>query len=503
MRCAALAGKFNGDLQDPARGKRPDSCGFTPWRCLAYCASAGSAARATDVLRKGRGALRCPTRRRGCCQNAQAAAQQFLAAFSSRPIWRPHTPHRWVRFDSALGTVVPQREQRCDVPAGGTSTRAMPARSAVPLRMSRNSRQFRSPIAGFRPRFPRPPRSRFLIFTASAAMKLQILTIRSARRWGSCRLRHPPPLHSPRLAHHTEAPEAIHRRQRPPDREPHPRHAVHPQFAPLAPVENPDRAPRRLRIVDADRAVPALRPAAWNPGLRPGLHPREERLHRPVPTGKRRACHQDRDVPPLRVLPPNRGQRLVLVVERNALPRHAPGQNAHFEGRVVEQREHGKDPVPQAVPRSGKLHGVPEGLCSHGKLLRMRRAGARRREGTTAFGGNGPASILGENDIGPYRIGRSDACARPASTPFSNPVAAASAFEGRDVGGPWRGPDDLGLGPHSVQESRPPIRAGDASQTASGGPLPRQPSVRKRGGQVPPERVAVRRHGIYRVGPSW
>ena len=149
--------------------------------------------------------LTCCGRGGGHCAVPPAAGD---VAKMRRP---PHTPHRWVRFDSALGTVVPQREQRCDVPAGGTSTRAMPALLAVPLRMSRNSRQFRSPIAGFRLRFPRPPRSGFLIFTASAAMKLQILTIRSARRWGSCRLRHPPPLHSPRLAHQTEAPEAIHR----------------------------------------------------------------------------------------------------------------------------------------------------------------------------------------------------------------------------------------------------------------------------------------------------
>ncbi len=36
---------------------------------------------------------------------------------------RPHTLHRWTRSDSALGIGVPQREQSCNVPAGGTSTK--------------------------------------------------------------------------------------------------------------------------------------------------------------------------------------------------------------------------------------------------------------------------------------------------------------------------------------------------------------------------------------------
>ena len=36
---------------------------------------------------------------------------------------RPHTLHRWIRSDSALGIGVPQGEQSCNVPAWGTSTK--------------------------------------------------------------------------------------------------------------------------------------------------------------------------------------------------------------------------------------------------------------------------------------------------------------------------------------------------------------------------------------------
>ena len=80
----------------------------------------------------------------------------FLAAFSSRSSSRPHTPHRWIRSDGAFGTFVQQREQSCDVSAGGTSTNGMPALSALPFRESRNSRQPCCAIARVRSCFPGP-----------------------------------------------------------------------------------------------------------------------------------------------------------------------------------------------------------------------------------------------------------------------------------------------------------------------------------------------------------
>ena len=76
-------------------------------------------------------------------------------------------------------------------------------------------------------------------------------------------------------------------------------------------------------------------------------------------------------------------------------------------------------------------------------------AGARRREGTAAFGGNGPDPVRGETDIAPCRIGLSKSFVLPARPPFPYTVAAASAFEGRDVG--WIPEDPRG---------RPPFRSG-------------------------------------------
>ena len=102
------------------------------------------------------------------------------------------------------------------------------------------------------------------------------------------------------------------------------------------------------------------------------------------------------------------------------------------------------NPLQQAVPRRGKLCSVPEGLYCHRKLLRMRPAGARQREGTAAFCGNGPAPCQGEINIAPYPIRISKSCARPSSAPFSYPVAAASPFDGGDAGGPRPDHEDPG-----------------------------------------------------------
>ena len=99
------------------------------------------------------------------------------------PVLRPHTPHRWVRSDTASGTFGPRREQSCEVPAGRAWTNGIPAGSALSFRMSRNSRQPCSAIG----RFPGPLQSMLLISSATTAMNLQVLVTRSARRWSSSR----------------------------------------------------------------------------------------------------------------------------------------------------------------------------------------------------------------------------------------------------------------------------------------------------------------------------
>ncbi len=123
-----------------------------------------------------------------------------------------------------------------------------------------------------------------------------------------------------------------------------------------------DRAPGAVSTVSAEGAAPASRPEARKPGLRTQPHAREVTSSSPGPDGsaqgvppERGLCRyrQNRDVAPLRGLPPDRGKQLVMVVERDALPRHAMGQDALFECRVVEQREHGKNAVQQAVHRRG------------------------------------------------------------------------------------------------------------------------------------------------------
>ena len=57
----------------------------------------------------------------------------------------------------------------------------MPALSALLFRMSKSSREPVSAIARFRRRFPRSPRSMFLIFRSSTTMKSWVLTIRFAK----------------------------------------------------------------------------------------------------------------------------------------------------------------------------------------------------------------------------------------------------------------------------------------------------------------------------------
>ncbi len=112
--------------------------------------------------------------------------------------------------------------------------------------------------------------------------------------------------------------------------------------------------------------------------LHPRPHTRDERLYRPVQTVQSRARHQYGDIPSIRVLPPKCVQRLVLVVERDALPRRAAGQDALFEGRVVEKCEHGNVAVQHSECQRGTLRGGPEGLHDHGEVPRMRPAGSRR-----------------------------------------------------------------------------------------------------------------------------
>ena len=62
-----------------------------------------------------------------CAKMRRPRRSTFLAAFSSRSSARTHTLHRWTRSGSLFGTRVPARERSCDVPAGGTSTKGMPA----------------------------------------------------------------------------------------------------------------------------------------------------------------------------------------------------------------------------------------------------------------------------------------------------------------------------------------------------------------------------------------
>ena len=156
---APCRGSHRGTLEEFASIERarsePGFWGSAPWSCLPYRASAGSSTPAFNVLREARERLApshpLPRLLRRC---AGPRDDTFLATFSSRSSSTPHTPHRWIRFDSALGIFVSQREQSCDLPAGETSTNGMPAVWALPFRMSRSSRQPCSAIARFSPRFP-------------------------------------------------------------------------------------------------------------------------------------------------------------------------------------------------------------------------------------------------------------------------------------------------------------------------------------------------------------
>ena len=109
----------------------------------------------------------------------------FPAAFSWQSCSR--LPHRWVRSDSDLETLVPQHKQSDDVPVGGTSTNGMPALADFHFGMLKNSRQPCFAIARFRPRYPWRMQSKFLIYSTSTAMKSQIPAIRSVRQCSSRR----------------------------------------------------------------------------------------------------------------------------------------------------------------------------------------------------------------------------------------------------------------------------------------------------------------------------
>ena len=63
---------------------------------------------------------------------------------------------------------------------------------------------------------------------------------------------------------------------------------------------------------------------------------------------------------------PETSERTRCAAKNAVRGNHAIGQEALFEGRVVEQREHGKHAVQQAVPRRGKPRGVPEGPTAAG-----------------------------------------------------------------------------------------------------------------------------------------
>src|ERR1700730_17903657 len=65
----------------------------------------------------------------------------FRAALTSRSTTRPQLGQRWVRSESGLLTHVPQVEQPCEVPPGGTLTTWTPASSALYPSSLRNSAQ--------------------------------------------------------------------------------------------------------------------------------------------------------------------------------------------------------------------------------------------------------------------------------------------------------------------------------------------------------------------------
>ena len=152
----------------------------------------------------------------------------------------------------------------------------------------------------------------------------------------------------------------------------HPRQALHSQFVPLAPDENSDRAPCRLGTVDAERAATASRLEARKPGAPTATTPARRTPSTPGPDGPAQSMPAERGYPPLCGLPPDLGQRLVLIVERDALPRHAIGQDALFEGRIERQSEHGKDAFQQAVPDA-------ECFAACRKVLRPRVSAPSRR----------------------------------------------------------------------------------------------------------------------------
>ena len=71
------------------------------------------------MLRKPRERYAVPPAATESAKNRRLRLSTSLAAFPSRSSTRPHPPHRWARSDSAFGTRTLQREQSCDVPAGG------------------------------------------------------------------------------------------------------------------------------------------------------------------------------------------------------------------------------------------------------------------------------------------------------------------------------------------------------------------------------------------------
>ncbi len=179
------------------------------------------------------------------------------------------------------------------------------------------------------------------------------------RQWP---LEHELYFHPPRLAHHTEAPKAIHRRQCPPDRKPHPRQALHPNFAPLASAENPDRAPRRLRIVDAERAVPASRPEARKPEPRSRAKNAFIRGGNPYSAGR-----------PVKAVIRRIGHRWEAVVCYEV---PAPQQNDN--GRFIGvDRNAG-----QVADSDGEIHRMPHLALLETKLRRHQRGLAKKRKGS-------------------------------------------------------------------------------------------------------------------------
>ena len=132
--------------------------------------------------------MRLSTRCHGSCEDVQAAAQHFpgralvsiqLEAAHAAPV-RPFR-QRFGSFRSAVRAVLRRAGRgNPDERNAGAISLAFQIVEEFPPALLRN-RQVRAPL---------PPgllRSMLRIFSASTAMKLQVLTIRSARRWSSCR----------------------------------------------------------------------------------------------------------------------------------------------------------------------------------------------------------------------------------------------------------------------------------------------------------------------------